>query len=516
VNTLIQILRAAHCRSTHHFFAIDGLFETVTSSGQNLASLLLVNYDAYLRGAKDPDTAFKDFENHVVHVRDGYWGGAAKAAEQWLKTAQRQLRMAAWKDSAYSLGVLSHYFMDPFMPLHTAQSERESIYHRPLEWSVCCAYQEIYQRLCEDDSQEIFELATGDGWLTDSIHRAALQSNDFYEPLIDAYDLREARSQPSLALQGNSKAILVRIFGWVVTAWGAAIDRIAELTSVDIPKFSLTLPTLLASIQVPTKKLVKSIQSQEQRREVEAILSEFQKTGKVVNALPLEQRSVKSQRLRNPQLRPSPIDLERLNEPKKNASAIEPTIPRGLPQASLPGPKVAPRSADQPSKWIDRPIDEAAEPSTLIDRPIVEAPAIGPKTAARFEAIGVRSIDEFLKSDPNDLEQRLGTTWITAKRIAGWQRQAELSSAIPKLTAVGAGLLVLAGIESRLELAKQSPENLCERLSKAAQSSEGQRIVRSGPSPSIDAVSQWIETAKAIQENSKTSSIAAFPVTDAA
>ncbi len=36
-----------------------------------MADLLLANYGDYLKGAKDPDNLFKDFENHVLHVRDG-------------------------------------------------------------------------------------------------------------------------------------------------------------------------------------------------------------------------------------------------------------------------------------------------------------------------------------------------------------------------------------------------------------------------------------------------------------
>jgi len=122
MDTIVAILRAAHCKSTHHFFAIDSLWEVKSPRGELLSDLLLAHYGEYLQGAKDPDNVFKDFENHVMHVADGYWGGAAKAARKWLDRVYQLLNSRKWNEAAYAIGVLSHYFTDPFMPLHTAQA----------------------------------------------------------------------------------------------------------------------------------------------------------------------------------------------------------------------------------------------------------------------------------------------------------------------------------------------------------------------------------------------------------
>ena len=59
--------------------------------GMKLAQMLLAHFQAYLQGAKDPDNVFKDFENHVLHVRDGYWGGATKLVAKWLDTSLKML-----------------------------------------------------------------------------------------------------------------------------------------------------------------------------------------------------------------------------------------------------------------------------------------------------------------------------------------------------------------------------------------------------------------------------------------
>ncbi len=95
---------------------------------------------------------------YVMGVRDGYWGGAAKTAEKWLEKCLRMLSASNWKEASYAIGVLSHYFTDPFMPLHTAQSRRETIVHRPLEWSVCCSYRSIFKLACNDASLDSFPI----------------------------------------------------------------------------------------------------------------------------------------------------------------------------------------------------------------------------------------------------------------------------------------------------------------------------------------------------------------------
>ncbi len=49
---LVPILRAAHCRSTHHFFAIDALERIAHPKGIQLRDNLLKHYREYLTGRK--------------------------------------------------------------------------------------------------------------------------------------------------------------------------------------------------------------------------------------------------------------------------------------------------------------------------------------------------------------------------------------------------------------------------------------------------------------------------------
>ena len=173
MSLLLTILRAAHCRSTHHYFALDAISMLETPSGIQLGNILLQHYSDYLRGAKDPDTKFRDFKNHVLHVGDNNWGGAPRACEKWLATATDQLEHQQFKQAAYSLGVLSHYFTDPIMPLHTGSSEQEGVVHRPMEWSVCKSYEEIYSQIRDGKVRVRFQLARSDGWISEAVMTAA-------------------------------------------------------------------------------------------------------------------------------------------------------------------------------------------------------------------------------------------------------------------------------------------------------------------------------------------------------
>jgi len=518
MDTMVTILRAAHCKSTHHYFAIDSLWEVSTPRGIELADLLLANYSEYLKGAKDPDNIFKDFENHVVHVADGYWGGAAKAGKKWLNNVYGLLNAGDWKEAAYAIGVLSHYFTDPFMPLHTAQSPRETVIHRPLEWSVCCAYQEIHQVAMSDTDLVPFDLPKGLEWLTDAIHRGAGIAHQYYEMLLDDYDMNEARRFPKVALGKDSKHALAQLFVTVQTGWGSALDRIAAESTVTFPKVSLTLSALLAGVKVPIKKIAQAIESAEHRKEVEKILDEYQRTGTVVQNVSPEQRKVQAVRKLKPELRPAPLDIERaMIEAPISVAAFKPDpvlmktelIALATHFDSATFCPIAPETIAAPKISIDADptpttsvlTSPPQEPSSdrkqlTLDSPIVDAPAIGPKTAARFDAIGCYTIAMFLDRTAEEIEEKLNVKWITARLVTQWQDQSRLSIQIKRLTAAGAGLLVHMGIHSAEQLAKQDSSQLHVQLLSLSQTNEGKRLTRDQAPPTLVNVERWIASAR--------------------
>ena len=76
MNLLFHIVYAAHASGTHHKLALDALRRLEGMDADMWQRLFLRHAKLYLEGAKAPDSEFKDFKNHVLHTRDGYWGGA--------------------------------------------------------------------------------------------------------------------------------------------------------------------------------------------------------------------------------------------------------------------------------------------------------------------------------------------------------------------------------------------------------------------------------------------------------
>ncbi len=266
---LTTILRAAHCRSTHHFFAIDALALMSSERGRQLRTVLLKHHTRYLAGAKDPDTKFRDFRNHVVHVKDGHWGGASKKAETWYQNLVHDLDTRQWSGAAYSAGVLSHYITDPLMPLHTAQSEIESVVHRPMEWSVVKSYERILSRWQEGNHKVVFDIPTASGWLAHAVKRGAEVANRYYDELINHYDLEAGVRKPTEGFDQHAIDILAGLFGLAITGWAKILERAADETRSELPTMPLTASSIVATLQMPSAWITRRIESKQEREAVQ-------------------------------------------------------------------------------------------------------------------------------------------------------------------------------------------------------------------------------------------------------
>ncbi len=539
LSALISILRAVHCRSTHHFFAVDALERIDTPNGRRLASVLLAHYGEYLRGAKDPDTKFKDFQNHVIHVSDNNWGGAAKACETWLVRSIEDLHNSDWAGAAYSLGVLSHYFTDPFMPLHTAQHPSEAVVHRPLEWSICKSYDRIFRRCTH---QVRFPIEAGPGWLAKAVLAGAEFAHKHYLPLIEYYDLNKGSKDPPAGLDSRSREILTEIFDYALTGWARILDRIAALAVVEIPICPLTFTTVMATVDVPSAWVLGRISDAVEQRAVKAIFDEYQATGKVVKNVPPEVQAIAS--IKPPPekqaMAPMPPALDsrpsipfpptapviEVREPDAQTS-VQPLVmkvsrtkvvsfshasnrsavsehtefPAHLPIAQLavpeqPKPKSTP--APQPFQADDRREALSSSPRNSgvnLDSDLVDAPSIGPKTAARFYQLGINTIGDFLAASPAEMASQLDVSWIDESVLVDWQDQARLVVQVPALCGYKAQLLVGVDYRTAQELAAASGDLLHNTIREYCRSEVGSRIIRSATVPSREEVAKWIQSA---------------------
>ncbi len=491
MSRLLQILRAVHCRSTHHYFAIDALALVDTVPGQRLTRLLLQHYQAYLAGANAPDATFRDFQNHVVHVADGNWGGAPQACEKWLKQTIEHLDRRQWKQAAFACGVLSHYFTDPLMPLHTGHTERESVVHRPLEWSIFKSYDAIFETMRAGQLQANIQLSHGPDWLSKAVIAGANVAHQHYNRLLEIYNLEQGTLSPAAGLDAEARGILAELFSVVHFGWAQVLCRIADMTTAELPHSALTLASFLATIDAPLAWLLKRFCDSSERRAIARIYDEFVTTGTVRENLPAEVKMIQEQRARTGLA--VPVDGQRSRRLDSIAIAIAP--PHGdEKQATLEYPSVAEHSVPEDP----RPRRQPTRPEKFIDgfSPLVDAPSIGPKTAKRFEKIGIFTIGDFLSADPTHLAIQFATRWLTSQLLSDWQGQARLVCEVPSLRGFESQLLVAVNCRSGADLAARDPRGLFARVSAIVTTSDGACILRNSQAPLLDDVIGWIDAAQ--------------------
>ncbi len=121
--------------------------------------------------------------------------------------------------AAYACGVLSHYFTDPTMPLHTGQTERESIVHRPMEWSICKSYEEIYRMSLSEATQIELQPLGGTAWISHQVLASAKIAHSYYDRLIQIYDVETGCIDPPRGLNDEARRILAKLFAIAIHGW---------------------------------------------------------------------------------------------------------------------------------------------------------------------------------------------------------------------------------------------------------------------------------------------------------
>lgn len=124
------------------------------------------------------------------------------------------------------------------------------------------------------------------------------------------------------------------------------------------------------------------------------------------------------------------------------------------------------------------------------------APSIGPKTAQRLGTVGVYTVDDLLNADPVDTAERLKNRKINADTIIAWQSQARLVCTVPELRGHDSQILVACGVTDSEQLAGKRPADLYAVVGPFSDTSEGERIIRSGKKPDLEEVTDWIRFAQ--------------------
>ncbi len=509
MSVVFDLLFAWKARSTHHKLAMDALRELQTQDALGWEQFFLGHLDAYLEGAKAPDTQFKDFRNHVLHPAENYWGGAVKATERAYQDTVATLRKGDWPAAAFKAGVLSHYYTDVLMPFHTGQSEQEGVVHRAGEWSVTQSYEDLLDVIdSAHGGLPIVSVPDTDDWLARMVREAADLAHKHYQTLIDHYDLSVGRSHPAQGFDAEGQRCLAEVLGHAIVGLARILDRAIDDAGVQPPPVNLTPQIVLGALTIPFRWVANNVADRHQRAVIEAIWREYQASGKVVHALPEDERSVRADHakevLKTPlfQLDHQPIEppgAQFTGGPGGAAPKRRPSSrPRPMPSSSTAehsGGSTLGTTDAQGTRWYLSEGD-----------PVENAPSVGPKTAKRLAKLDVETVGDLLDLDPDEAAESLGVRHIQAETIQAWQAQARLVCEVPNLRGHDAQILVGCGIESPEQLATAQSDALLPMVEAYSATRDGQWITR-GKVPDLAEISNWIQWAS--QRRSETRSQAA-------
>jgi hypothetical protein len=515
---LFEAVFKTRARSTHHKIALDALRHLRGDDAARWRDLFLLHHEAYLEGAKAPDTTFKDFANHVLHVGENDWGGAPAAAAEWYAKTVESLGAKRWKEAVYAAGVLSHYFTDPHQPLHTGQTEEEGAIHRALEWSITKSY-ELFQTIIEDDLGGYPEVEPGSGedWLREMIRAGAVEANASYMTLIDHYDLEKGRKDPPAGLDQEIKDRVAGLVALAVVGLARVLERAAADAAASPPDVSLLLKSIVVAVDAPRQSMMARSENARDKKAVHRTWRELKKTGKVLKTLQEDDKSVRAKHA---------AEVLKVELAALDAQPLKPIGVRagqGAPARSI-APRARLGAYDKPYVRFAAAVPEefgpdvqapaarrtqtakpvkpaAAEPARAegrltLDSPIEDAPSIGPKTAARFAQIGVTTVRELLSLDAKAAAAGIKARHITAAAIEDWQAQADLVRCVPGLKGHDAQLLTGVGVRDAATLASMNPKSFLAILLPYCDTPEGQRVLRSSPKPDIEEIKRWVAAAK--------------------
>ena len=512
MSLLFRILYAAHAKGTHHKLALDALEHLNGPDAEAWRRVFLKHADGFMAGAKAPDDVFKDFKNHVLHPRDGFWGGAPAAARQWYDKTVALLGSENWAEAVHSAGILSHYVTDAVHPFHTGQSEAENCIHRAFEWSTAKSFDALKAQAGGSKLPEIAIPARSD-WLEEMLRVGATRANGHYEKLIAHYDINRGVVDPPAGLDVVAQRIVGDLIVYATRLYGLILGRALTDAKIAPPHVNLTVDTVLATMQIPIKQLAKRMSDKADRQLVERMYDELRANGTVERNLPEDDRAVRD--LHRDEVLGKPIGAAISARPVPKIEALADTtafqsltrrLSEGAPPvtAAATEARAAPVPEPQPAASLlgsvpsIKPTLEASPRRLRLSSgdDVVDAPSIGPRMAERLRPLGILTVKDLLEEEPGALAKALAVSYVKPETVADWQAQARLVCAIPGLTGTAAQLFVGAGYRDLEAIGSAEPDKLSADLLAYAGTDQGRRLLRDGEPPDVTRIKGWAEGAR--------------------
>ena len=502
MSLLFKLVYATHANGTHHKLALDALTHLSVENHDKWVNLFLKYSERYLEGSKDPDKVFKDFKNHVLHVGDDFWGGAPDKAREWYDDLVAALMAEKWEDAVYAAGVLSHYYTDPIMPFHTAQSDAESAIHRAVEWTINKSYNDLKKR-ADQDFKMMVVLPPDDelDLAAEMVRQGAVVSHRYYSHLIAHYNFDRGVVAPTEGYNELGHVVLAELLQYAGKGFAVLLDAAIKASGKTPPDVALTAETFVAGLKIPLKWVTRKLTDAEDRRLVQAIYDELQGTGKVEENLPEDDALIRT--LHRKEVLGIVDDDE--GDDESAAVAEDPLADMNEALAQEPDDKPDKRALDrhdEEGEGGDGSLPDkrpAAAPSFFLSQndDVVDAPSIGTKTAKRLNVVDVKTVADLLAADADALSEMLEVSYITPQTVLDWQAQAQLQCDVARLRGHDAQFLVACGYRTVAQVAAAVPETLLIDVQSFLKTKEGERLLRVGNEPDLDEVKGWIERAKA-------------------
>ncbi len=134
-----------------------------------------------LSGATTPDQVWQDWDNHLYYPETGEHN-APWAAQKWFGFARANFSAGNWEDGFFAAGVVSHYFSDPCIPVHTGEY-----------WPGHTGYETEINEKLQFMTLGPYEESTIDN-VTELVIQCATYSHQYFDTIHDAYEDESSRA----------------------------------------------------------------------------------------------------------------------------------------------------------------------------------------------------------------------------------------------------------------------------------------------------------------------------------